>query len=130
MTYLLLCTVRDYAKAHQPKQEMPKPSPDHRMLGAWYQELSLTWRRIGYFCAQGDAHKAYYDACYLQGEYNAIAEEFGLREWDLLGVYDAKDLSALRESAKEGEAYLLSVLERENVKLDRYDSLEQFLAEN
>ncbi len=130
MTHLLLCSVRNYAKVHQPKQEMPQALPDYRMLAAWYQELSLTWRRIGYFCAQGDASKAYYDACYLQGEYNAIAEEFGLREWDLLGCYDAKDLSVLGHCAKEGEAYLLSVLEREEVKLDYYDSLEQFLAEN
>jgi hypothetical protein len=97
-------------------------------LAEWYQELSLTWRRIRYYCQNGMAEKAFYDAGYLQEELLYIAQEFNVEEMNLLEYFDADDLSKLAVQADILEKKVLDILSDHMIPVNSYASLEDFLS--
>lgn len=109
------------------KPDVDEPS-NLEMLAEWYQELSLTWRRIRYFTENNMVEKAYCDACNLQSELIAIAEEFGIPEYDLLDSFDAERLELLRVRADRIETEIHRILTDHGVKIDEFATLEDFLA--
>ena len=88
----------------------------------WYQELSLTWRRIRFFCENNMVEEAYADACYLQEEFIYISQEYQVEELNLLDSFNADDLSLLAERSN-----LLDILTEHQAAINSYDSLEDFL---
>ena len=101
---------------------------DYNGLAAWYQELSLTWRRVRYFCQNNMVEKAYTDACYLQEELLYIAQEFKVEELNLLDSFDKDNLSLLADRANKLEKIIQGILADHKVKINSYSSVEDFLA--
>jgi hypothetical protein len=112
------------------KNEKVVCNTDFQNLADWYQELCYTWRRIYYWCDQGDAVKVYVWGCLLQHELDIEKEEFGLKEMDLLGKYSAEDLPGFRRRAEELQKYIVEEINNHGVVLDEYDSIDDFLAQN
>lgn len=98
-------------------------------LREWYQELSLTWRRIRYFCEKNLAEEAYVDAIYLQEELLFISQEFGVLEMNLLDSFDKNDLSLLKERADSLEKIILQIFKDNHIFLKSYESVEKLISE-
>jgi hypothetical protein len=130
LCYEIISTCRKFMAAHKPPKVEELKMPVYKDLAAWYEELSLTWRRIYYHCDTRDYQRAFPDALNLQHELNIIKEEFGLREMDLLGSFDVMNLSGFKQRAQELERYIVSEIESHGVAINKYDTLEQFLAKN
>ncbi|MBQ6788233.1 MAG: hypothetical protein IJO85_10985 [Lachnospiraceae bacterium] len=96
-------------------------------LAFWYQEARYTFRKIAYYAEIGYAPQCYSLGCYLQIEFDAIQEDFGLKEMDLLGKFHVKNLNAFAKRAKELEQYIVQMIQENGVKLNEYESLEMFL---
>ncbi|MBE6024805.1 MAG: hypothetical protein E7231_16775 [Cellulosilyticum sp.] len=109
-------------------QYVTSTNTNYEELGGWYYEARYTFRRLEYFCNAKDYTSAYELGCYLQIEFDAIQEEFGLKIMDLMGVFDANHLMPLLSRAKELENYIVETLKLWNVELKIYSDLESFLA--
>lgn len=68
--------------------------------------------------------------CHVQYELDVVKEEFGLNELDLLGSFNADDMSAYRKQAEVLEKQIVSVIVDHRVELDAYTSVEDFLDKN
>lgn len=130
VAHQIISTTRAFIASHKPVNLQTQKQPDFAGLADWYQELSLTWRRIRYYCEIKNSDLAFTDACFLQNELSIVKEEFILQEMDLLGCFDAADLSKLGKRAAELEQYIVSEIGKHGVKLQKYDTLEAFLSEN
>ena len=128
--YDIIHTTRRFLAAHKGTKPEQAITPNYEDLADWYEEGSLTWRRIYRHCDARNGKRALADALSLQHELNIIKEEFGLREMDLLGTFDATNLSSFKKSAQEVEQYILSEIETHGAVLNKYDTLEQFLEKN
>lgn len=128
LSYGIISTTRKFIAAHKQTRIENTKTPDFEYLADWYEEGSLTWRRIYYHCDTQNYARAFPDAINLQHELNIIKEEFGLREMDLLGSFDTENLNAFKERAHQLEEYIISEIENHGVVLNKYDTLEQFLA--
>lgn len=110
--------------------DMQKGTEDLEELAFWYHEARYTFRRIEYYTGIGSAEDSYLLGCYLQIEFDAIQEDFGLEEMDLMGAFDGQELSIFAEKAREIEDYLLSVLKEHGLTNHMYKDLDAFLADN
>lgn len=127
--FALLKTTRSFILERKPKAEASEKSgADFQGLADWYQELSLTWRRIRYFCESGQVEKAYVDACYLQEEFLYIAQEYKIEELNLLDSFDKDNLSLLADRSKQLEKIIQDTLADHGVKINSYASVEDFLS--
>lgn len=127
--FALLKTTRTFILERKPaeKSESDETKINYSDLAAWYQELSLTWRRIRYFCKNNMAEKAYIDACYLQEEFLYIAQEYKIEELNLLDSYNKENLSLLADRSNQLEKIIQGILAEHNVKINSYNSVEEFL---
>jgi len=130
LSHLMISTVRRFTAANAPARAQSTVEPDLHGLADWYQELSLTFRRLAYYCDINDAEMALTDACSIQNELLIVREEFGLKEMDLLGCYDSADLSRLKERSIELERYIIDTIESNGVKIDKYNTVDDFLTTN
>lgn len=101
---------------------------DWTAFAGWYQEMSLTWNRIRYYCDHGMMEKAYVDANYLQGELLCISQDYGVPEYNLLDSYDPNRLELLRHRADRIESEIRDIISSHEVKIDEFDTLEDFFA--
>jgi hypothetical protein len=130
LSHEMISTARRFIATHKPPRPEVAKTPVYEDLASWYHELSLMWRRIYYHCDARDLGRVFPDAVTLQRELNVVKEEFGLREMDLLGAFDAEDLRGLKRRAQELEQYITSEITGHGVTLNKYDTLEDFLAKN
>lgn len=130
LSYMIISTSRKFIARHKPLKVEEAISPVYENLAGWYEELSMAWRRLYYHCDTKNYKRAFPDAIYLQNELNIIKEEFGLREMDLIGSFDWENLNPLKCRAQELEHYIISEIENHGVKLNKYDTLEDFLEKN
>ena len=140
ITHLLIASARQFIAERKPKTATAK-TPNYQGLADWYQELRTTWNRIYYYCEINEGDAVFIDACSLQNELSIISEEFdlfysfnveeqfGFNELDLLGVFDVKNLEPLSKRAAELEKIIVAAIEKHNIKIRRYDTLEAFLAD-
>ena len=137
--FALLKSTRSFILEHKPKvspagdsadgsSKKEESKVDYQGLADWYQELSLTWRRLRYFCQNNMVEKAYTDACYLQEEFLYIAQEFKVQEFNLLDSFDKNNLSLLADRANKLEITIQKILADHGVKINSYSSVEDFLA--
>ena len=125
----LLKSVREFILKREPaedKRESIKVNYDD--FAEWYQEISLTWKRIRYFVKNNMAEEAYCDAGYLQQELLYIAQEFGVEEMNLMDHYDSDDLSKLQERADDLEKKIISILADHKMDVASYSSVDEFLS--
>lgn len=126
----LIRTTRNFVLERKPEIIAQSKEVDYEDLADWYQELSLTWRRIRYFCQHNMIEKAYNDACYLQNELFYIAAEFQMEEMNLLDSFIPEDLELLALRSNQLEQIVRETLAEHQIQLNEYDSLEAFLAAN
>lgn len=132
LAYEMIKATRILMAQHHPSQsiEQEKSTDDLEELAFWYHEARYTFRRIEYYTSIGAVEDSYLLGCYLQIEFDAIQGDFGLKEMDLMGHFNSKQLSVFAEKAKEIEAYLLLVLKESGLTGHMYSNLEGFLANN
>jgi len=126
----LIKTTRAFVLERKPETSMVSKTVDYNELADWYQEISLTWRRIRYFCKENMVEKAYKDACYLQNELLYVAEEFRIEEMNLLDSFMPDDLELLVLRSNQLEEIIRGIITEHQVKINEYDSLEEFLTAN
>lgn len=125
---LMLKDTRAFILEKEPAEESASPSrTDYAALADWYQELSLTWRRLRLFCQNNLPELAHIDAGYLQNELLYIAQEFDVEEMNLLDAFDAGNLSALQECADSLEQKVLAILSDRQTAVLSYESVDAFL---
>ncbi len=126
--YSLLKATRKFILQRKPDEESREmKAVDYKDLANWYQELSLTWRRIRHYCENDMTELAYCDALYLQEELLYVAQEYSIEEMNLLDAFDLNDLSKLKERANALEKRILEILEDHNISVNSYESVEEFL---
>ena len=140
ISHLLIASSRQFVAGHKPQSMSTAKSSDYQGLADWYQELRTTLNRIYYYCETGNCDAAFHDACSLQNELSIINEEFdffysykveekfGLNDMDLLGAFDSQDLAPLSRRAAQIEEIIVSAIQSNNVKIRRYETLDDFLA--
>ena len=127
--FALLKTTRSFILERKPAEEAQvKKEIDFHGLADWYQELSLTWRRIRYFCKNRMLEKAYIDACYLQEELLYIAQEYKIEELNLLDSFDKDKLPLLAERSNQLVKIVRSILAEHGITINSYATLEEFLS--
>ena len=130
LTHLLISTTREFLAIEKPQKEEMKRKIDYLALADWYQELSLTFRRLRYYCRVSNSHAAFIDGINLQSELGIVQEEFELQEMDLLSSFDAKSLEGISRESMKLEQYIIAEIEKHGVKINKYDTLEDFLKKN
>lgn len=125
-TYELIQGTRDFFTLEK-VEDSSKVNENYEELATWYYEARYTFRRLNYFCDQKDYISAYEIGCYLQIEFDAIQRKFGLQIMDLMGVFDAKDLTQLQARGKALEDYVVQILKTQGIELKIYKDLEGFL---
>ncbi len=130
ITHLIISVTRRFIAEYKPITTQKKTNSNFADLSDWYQELSLKWRHLSYHCDVNDKAEAFSDACYLQNELNIVKEEFGLNEMNLVGCFNAEDLSSIKEQAARLEKYIVAEIENHGVKINKYYTVEDFLANN
>ena len=128
LIYLLIQSVRKFLQQRRPEETGEKKEINYAQLAGWYEEMSLTWRRIRCFCQENMAEEAFHDAVYLQTELVVAAEEFGFEEMDLLSAFDPDCLEKLSRQSGELEKAVRSVILEHGGKINEYRSLEDFLS--
>lgn len=96
----------------------------------WYEEMAYTWRRIRYFCDQGDAANAFGWGGYLQQDMSMLGGLLSADEQNILRDFDAEDLPAFAERCEEARRLVYTRLKQNGVQLREYNTLEDFLREN
>ena len=125
----LLKSVREFILKREPAEDIQESrGVNYDEFAEWYQEISLTWKRIRYFVKNNMAEEAYCDAGYLQQELLYIAQEFGVEEMNLMDYYDADNLSKLQERADALEKKVLDILADHKTEVASYASIDEFLS--
>lgn len=130
LSHLMISSFRRFIEKSTPVKHGNIPVPDMNKLTEWYQEMALSWYRIAYYCDTENAEMALYYACNLQNELMIIQEEFGLKEMDLLGCYHPDNLLELKLRSIELKKYITDTIEKENVKIEEYKTVDDFLKNN
>lgn len=121
----LIEETREFFEQFMPEKNLKGYNYDE--LAGWYEEARYTFRRIAYACKNNKYVECFNLGYYLQVEFDILTEEAGLDNMDLLGSYDANDLSAFRKRANEIEEYILSEIKKHGAVLRKYDNLDEFL---
>lgn len=130
LAFKMIDEVRKFLEESKTEEVNNVENVDFSNLAYWYHELSLTFRRVRYYCEEGDNERAYMDACFLQNELEIVKVEFGLKEMDLMGYYNPEDLGEMKERSKKLEEYISSEIESHGAVIDRYDTVDEFLEKN
>lgn len=125
MVHKLLEETREFFKQFALENKIKTYNYDE--LAGWYEESRYTFRRIAYACQNNKFDESFSWGCYLQIEFDILTEEAGLDKMDLLGAYNADDLSSFEKRANQIEEYIISVIKSHKVDLRKYDNLEEFL---
>ena len=128
--YSMIGSARQFIAAHRPEADKAEYNTNLKWLAGWYAEMSLTWRRLRHYCEEGNADCALIDACMLQNECNAMGEEYGLPEMDILGAFDCDDLSALSTQASDVEKRVGAWIEARTPLVEEYATFEEFAERN
>lgn len=130
IVHALIRTTRTFVLERKPAAEEPARNVTYQGLADWYQELSLTWRRIRFFCQNHMIEEAYTDACNLQEELIVIAQEFRIEELNLLDSFHTGSLADLELRSRKLEQVIRGIILENGIKINEYDSLDDFLTEN
>ena len=128
LCHKLITSTKEFLDAH--KKTTPKSTPDFTELAEWYQELCYTWRRVYHWCDENEPENAYIWCCMLQDEADRWGRKFGITDTGLLGAFDANNLAGFRKRAEDVERTFRQAIEAGGVKLDEYQTVEDFLKAN
>jgi len=128
--YKMLTVTRNFFSIRKPEKETQVKEYDYEYLAEWYQEITYWFRRIYYYCDIKDTANGFAWGCSIQRELDFATEEFGLETMELINIFDSQDLSIFRKRAEEIEKYLVSAIEKHNVKIQKFKNLNEFLKQN
>lgn len=128
--YKLIKITRDFLMKRVSKDNKNKFEPNYEDLAMWYQEMRYSFRRLQYFTGINSVEDSYLLGCYLQIEFDAVKEDFNLKQMDLMSSFNKKDLKGFCKKANEFEEYLVKIIEENNVKMNKYSSLKEFIEYN
>lgn len=128
----LIKTTRDFFIIHKPDNNKKNINEliNYDDLASWYQEARYSFRKIEYYSEHKSIEDCFLLGCYLQIEFDAIKEDFNLKEMDLLGSFNGAHLNEFAAKAKSLENYLLKVLKENNASLKIYHDYNEFIKEN
>ena len=126
----LIVATKAFLGQHGENATSRPSAPDFSELATWYQELSYTWRRVYHWCDRNDPVNAYLWSCFLQDEVDTIGEEYGIADLDMLGAFEAGNLSAFRARAEAVERRIVAAIGANGVAIDSYPSVAAFLEKN
>jgi hypothetical protein len=129
LCYEMITSTKTFLDA-QEKPSLKSDNPDFSELAAWYQELIYTWRRVYHWCDMNDPVNAYIWCCNLQNEVDEWGTKFGIADIDIFSYFKADDLSGFRKRAETIEAEFRQAISANDVKLDEYKTVEDFLKAN
>lgn len=129
ISHQMLLRIRAFFLERKPVVQKAIPEYNYDDLAFWYHEARYTFRKIAYYCEQNRAEEVFQLGCYMQIEFDAIREEFGLKELDMLSLYNSSKLSILKDKAHELEQTIIQILKENHAKLYMYDTLDEFLLE-
>ena len=113
------------------EQLLPEPEPEQEVYpSGLYEELVYTWRRVQYFCEQGDAANAFGWAGYLQDNMDVLSGLLTEDERNILQAFDADDLHRFAQHCEVVRKLLYERLKMNNEQIREYETLEAFLREN
>ncbi|WP_346939921.1 hypothetical protein [uncultured Clostridium sp.] len=124
----LMEETREFFEQFTPEGKLKSYNYDE--LAGWYEEARYTFRRIAYACKNNKFVDCFNLGYYLQIEFDILTEEAGLDNMDLLGSYDADDLSNFKKCAEKIEEYIVYEIKKHGAVLRKYDNLEEFLEKN
>lgn len=130
ITYQMIELLRNFFEQHKPESPETATAIDYSHLVGWYEEGTYTFRRIDYYCNQGNVFNAYSWGCHFQQELDSIKEEFNMNTMDLLSEFDPTDLQSFKSKAKEVDKYIRQFIEDQGVTIEEYSTLEEFLINN
>ena len=130
IAHSMIRSARIFIAENKPATEQNEYSANLKWLVGWFAEMSLTWRRLRFFCEEGNADCALIDACCLQNECDAMAEEFGLPEMDILSAFDCDDLAALSAQATDVERRVGEWIAERTPLVEEYETFEKFAEKN
>lgn len=116
---------REFFEQFTPERNLKSYNFDE--LAGWYEEARYTFRRIAYASKNNKFVECFHLGSFLQIEFDILTEEAGLDRMDLLGSYDADDLSAFGKRANDIEEYILEEIKNHGVVLRKYNNLDEFL---
>lgn len=127
----IIKNTREFLSGHKPLslQDQNSKEADYEYLREWYQEMSLTLRRIKIHCDEKNPRRVFPDALSAQNEMNIIQEEFQFVNLDLLSYFNAKDLTAFKKRVLDIEEIFLERLQEKGITLRSYERVEDFLAQ-
>jgi len=130
--HIMIQNTRRFYLSYKPQvlmnQVEENPTPDFHELADWYQELRTTFNRMYYYCDMHHADAVFSDAVNLQNELYILSESLPLSVFDLLDVYDCKDLSGIKKRAGEIESCIRKLLDENHVILEEYTSVDDFIS--
>jgi hypothetical protein len=115
----MIQNTRRFLSAKKWKSEKSTYNKNFKDLACWY-----------HWCDEKDAVRAFLRSSYLQSELDIVREEFGLDELDLLGTFNANNLTAYRKRAEILEKQIISIIKKQGVDIEVYDSVEEFIQKN
>jgi hypothetical protein len=129
LCYAMITSTKEFLDA-QGKRPKQVDFPDFSELAGWYQELSYTWRRVYHWCGAGDPVNAYIWCCNLQSEVDEWGTKFGITDTDIFSSFKPDDLDGFRKRAEAVEAKFREAIAAHGVRLDEYNTVEDFLQAN
>jgi len=130
ISHLMIGSARKFIAAHRLMSAKDEFNANLKWLAGWYAEMGLTWRRLRFFCEEGNADCALIDACTLQNECNAMGEEYGLPEMDVLSAFDRDNLIALSAQATEVEQRVGEWIAERTELVEEHETFEEFAERN
>jgi len=130
IAHLMILSMRNFIASYRPAAQEQAQNKNYAGLAAWYAELSLFWRRLRFYCEQGNADSAFAEACLLQDECNNIADEFDLPGMDILGLFDKGNLANLSEQATAIEQSIITYIKSMYELVPQYATFEEFAENN
>lgn len=125
----MICAVRTLFQKMDTR-EVTQGTPDYQWLAQWYQECSYYFRRIYHSCEQENAVEAFSNCCGFQADLDEITENFRIPGLDVSALFDPDRLSWFAEQVRGAEARIVCAITSHGVKIDAYDSIEDFLRQN
>lgn len=130
LCHSIIKTTRAFFISNDKRIKDSNNTPHYQYLADWYQECSYYFKRIYHFCDENKSALAFSESCGIQTDLEDIAKDFAIPELDILTYFDANDLSSYAKKVKLAENNIISAIKSNNIKIDIYSSVDEFISKN
>lgn len=126
----MIKNTKDFLDNEVRKIEKDKKEVNYKELAELYQEIISTWNKIYVCCDNGDAVLAYISGTCLQDVLNSVSDENDLKRFNLMGVYNSKNLLSFKQRAIEIQREFVKLIESNGVIIEEYSTVDEFIEKN